>query len=41
MILNTIEPLMDLGNLPFHIGVADIPSNGEFPDLLPFRVGIR
>lgn len=36
-----IEPIMDLGQIPFHIGVANTPSNEDFPDLLPFSIGIR
>lgn len=38
---NTVEPLIDLGHLPFHIGVTDVPSNSDFPGVLPFVVGIR
>lgn len=38
---DTVEPLLDLGYLPFHIGVTDVPSNGDLPDVLPFVVGVR
>jgi len=38
--LNTADELLDLGNLPFHIGVSNTPSNGDLPDVLPFEVGV-
>jgi SAM-dependent methyltransferase len=41
MNIDTIEQLVDLGNLPFHIGLANSPSNGDLPDTLPFVVGVQ
>lgn len=41
MAASSVMPLLDLGELPFHIRLEDEPSNGEFPDLLPFAVGAR
>lgn len=36
-----IRLVLDLGRLPFHVGVQFTPSNEGLPDCLPFRVGIR
>jgi SAM-dependent methyltransferase len=33
--------LWDLGNLPFHIGARESPSNAPFPDVLPFVLGVE
>jgi len=41
MMFGGSELLLDLGALPFHIGVMDTPSNGALPDSLPFAVGIH
>lgn len=38
--LDSLEPLWELGELPFHIGPNAQPSNGSLPDRLPFTVGI-
>jgi 2-polyprenyl-3-methyl-5-hydroxy-6-metoxy-1,4-benzoquinol methylase len=36
-----IRSLIDLGLLPFHIGAQPAPTNQDFPDVLPFEVGIQ
>lgn len=41
MAVANVIPLLDLGDLPFHVRIADEPSNGEFPDVLPFVVGVE
>ncbi|MFX0115103.1 MAG: class I SAM-dependent methyltransferase [Candidatus Hodarchaeota archaeon] len=33
--------VIELGRLPFHIGVKPTPSNEDLPDSLPFNVGLR
>lgn len=35
-----IRLLIDLGLLPFHIGAQPAPTNQDFPDVLPFEVGV-
>jgi SAM-dependent methyltransferase len=35
------ERLWDLGSLPFYIGARPRPTNGRFPDHLPFAVGVE
>jgi 2-polyprenyl-3-methyl-5-hydroxy-6-metoxy-1,4-benzoquinol methylase len=35
-----LRPLWDLGELPFHIGTREEPTNGGPPDLLPFALGV-
>ncbi|MFX0197888.1 MAG: class I SAM-dependent methyltransferase [Candidatus Hodarchaeota archaeon] len=37
----TIHSVIDLGNLPFHVGVQATPSNEDLPDSLPFHVGLH
>jgi 2-polyprenyl-3-methyl-5-hydroxy-6-metoxy-1,4-benzoquinol methylase len=39
MIKESIEVLWKLGFLPFHINPQEIPSNGDFPEVLPFALG--
>jgi hypothetical protein len=36
----SIYSVIDLGSLPFHVGVQPAPSNKDLPDSLPFNVGI-
>lgn len=35
------ETLLAFGELPFHIGPAESPTNRPFPDVLPFGAGYR
>jgi 2-polyprenyl-3-methyl-5-hydroxy-6-metoxy-1,4-benzoquinol methylase len=39
--MKDFEEVLDLGKIPFHIGLKNKPSNGNYPDVLPFVVGIR
>jgi 2-polyprenyl-3-methyl-5-hydroxy-6-metoxy-1,4-benzoquinol methylase len=41
MTSNGIVELADLGMLPFYIGESETPTNGDLPDLLPFKVGFK
>lgn len=34
-------PLMDFGSLPFFVGPKSSPHNGELPNVMPFRLGVR
>lgn len=36
-----VEPIIDFGSLPFHVGESETPSNAGLPDALPFVVGVR
>ncbi|MGQ0761917.1 MAG: class I SAM-dependent methyltransferase [Acidobacteriota bacterium] len=38
---NIVEPIIDLGSIPFHVGESKTPSNIDLPDVLPFVVGIN
>lgn len=35
-----MRPLLDLGDLPFHVGPAATPHHADLPDTLPFALGI-
>jgi SAM-dependent methyltransferase len=37
---NSLAPLWELGELPFHVGPRTQPTNGSLPDRLPFTVGV-
>lgn len=39
--ISTVRTLLDLGQLPFHLGANDVPSNDGLPDTLPFALGVR
>src|SRR5438270_5003350 len=39
--LDIVEPLIDLGELPFYVGEQMQPTNVDLPDILPFSVGFR
>ena len=41
MTSEAIEPLIDLGDLPFYVGEQDVPTNVDLPDVLPFKIGFH
>jgi len=36
-----VTTAIDLGQLPFHVGMSDFPTNAKAPDTMPFQAGFR